>query len=389
MPRFKVLHIITRLDKGGAPKNTLLTVSGSDKEHLEVTLVSGPSYDPEEDLEARTSESGVEFLVFEDLIRPIRPWQDLKATWKLWRFIRERKFHIVHTHTSKAGVVGRLAAILARTPVIIHASHGHIFTGFFNPFYSRILLLVDKLLSLFTDRIVTLTQKGLEEQVELGLAPRKKFVVIPSGVNLHRFMNARVDAAAKRAELGLPPEGPIIGVVAELDPRKGHRYLIEAMPHVIKGHPDARLLIIGQGPLKAELEAQTRGLGLEKAICFTGHREDVPELLNLMDVFVLPSINEGMGRVLVEAMACGRPVVASNLMGIPELVDDERTGCLVRPRHPDDLAAGINRLLDHPDQAREMGRRGREKVYPAYDESVMIQAYNHLYLEVLAEKGLA
>ncbi|MBW2622770.1 MAG: glycosyltransferase [Deltaproteobacteria bacterium] len=383
--KLKVLHVITRLDKGGAPKNTLLTVSGLNKERYEVVLVSGPSYDPEEDLDARTRQAGVKFLVCEHLARPIRPLADLKALWTMYRFMRQNRFDLVHTHTSKAGVIGRAAALLAGVPVIIHASHGHIYTGFYGPLFLRILLLIDRFQSRWTDRIITLTAKGLEEQVRMRIAPRSRFRVIPSGIDLARFMHTTVSVEGKRAELGLPPIGPVLGMVAELDPRKGHAHLIEAMPAVLEAHPDARLLIVGQGPLEHELRAMINALGLRDAIILTGHREDVPEILHLLDVFVLSSVNEGMGRVIVEAMACARPVVASDLMGIPELVEHGLTGYLFRPRDSHDLAGKIIDLLDNPEKAEKMGQRGRDKVYPRYDETVMVRAYEDLYREVLAE----
>jgi glycosyltransferase involved in cell wall biosynthesis len=156
---------------------------------------------------------------------------------------------------------------------------------------------------------------------------------------------------------------------------------------VLKAHPDARLLIVGQGPLEHELKALINQLGLGESIILTGHREDVPEILPLLDVFVLSSINEGMGRVIVEAMACARPVVASDLMGIPELVEDGLTGYLFRPRDAHDLAGKLIDLLDNPEKAEKMGLRGRDKVYPRYDENVMVRAFEDVYQEVLVEKG--
>ena len=388
MKKINVLHVITRLDKGGAPKNTLLTVSGLDKERYRVTLLSGPSRNPEEDLEERTTKAGVECAVLDELVRPIRPWTDLRAVLKLARFMRRHKLHIVHTHTSKAGVVGRLAFLLARSPLLVHASHGHVFTGFYGPVLSTILLWLDRFLSLFTHRIVALTRRGMEEQIHLGVAPRRKFAVVPSGVELERFTEASVDAVAKREQLGLPPVGPLLGVAAELDPRKGHRYLLEAMPLVLRRRPDAVLLVMGHGPLQQDLQARISLMNLEGSVRMLGHREDMPEMLSLLDVLVLPSLNEGMGRVVVEAMACAKPVVASNVMGIPELVEDGVTGLLCRPANPQDLAEKILRLLEDSELARKMGAAGKERVYPRYDASRMVAAYEALYEALLKEKGL-
>ncbi|MEE9516115.1 MAG: glycosyltransferase [Candidatus Adiutricales bacterium] len=386
--KVKILHVITRLDKGGAPKNTLVTVSGLNRQTYELFLVSGPSYDPEEGLGSATQKMGVNFFVCGNLARPIRPLADLKALLDLYRFMRRHGFDLVHTHTSKAGVIGRVAAILAGVPVIIHASHGHIYTGFYGPLFSRILLLLDRFLSRWTERIVTLTARGLDEQVRMSIAPRSRFRVVPSGVDLTRFMDSPVSIEHTRAELGLPLSGPLLGMVAELDHRKGHKYLIEAMPAVFRAHQDARLLIVGQGPLENQLKAQITGLGLQDAIILTGHREDIPEILHLLDIFVLSSINEGMGRVIVEAMACGLPVVASNLMGIPELVEDGVTGFLFRPRDSHGLAEKIIELLDNPEKAEKMGFIGRQKVYPSHDETVMVEAFEDLYREALSAKGI-
>lgn len=386
--RLRVLHVITRLDKGGAPKNTLLTVAGLDKTRYAVTLVSGPSYDPEENLEDMTAGAGVRLIIFPELTREIRPLAELKAVWRLVRHMLKNRYHIVHTHTSKPGVVGRLAAIIALTPILIHASHGHIYTGFYGPFMRAVLLIIDRLLTLGTDVVITLTRRGRDEQHALKIAPWHKFRVVPSGVDLARFKNASVDRQAKAAELGVASGGPLLGMVAELLERKGHTYLVQAMASVAKRFPTARLLLIGQGPLEATLRRQIASLGLEKHIILTGHREDVPEILKMLDVFVLPSINEGMGRVIVEAMAAGLPVAASNLMGIPELVEDGVTGLLTRPAEASDIAEKIIRLLEDPEAARQMGLAGQEKVFPAYDQSVMVQAYNQLYDELARARGL-
>ncbi len=395
--KIKILHIITRLDKGGAPKNTLITVSNTDKKIFSVDLVSGISIDPESDAEEKTTGSGARYFIIPEIVRPIKPFKDIISIIKLYRLIKKEKYDIVHTHTSKPGVTGRIAAILSGTPFLVHTSHGHIFKGFFSSPFSWILLQLDKFLSFFTNKIITLTDCGRREQIELGIAPPEKFEVVPSGIDINRFASppllppnkGRVRGVSKnlikekKLTLGLPLESIIIGHVARLVPLKGHLDLIKATPLILKKFPKVVILLAGEGPLKEDLIKKADSLNISSQVKFLGHREDIEQIYHIMDILVLPSELEGMGRVILEAMAASCPVAAADVMGIPELVMDGKTGCLFPPRQPNKIAQAVCSMLENPQHTQEMVGNAFEMLKGKYDQKSMVKKLEKVYLSTL------
>jgi len=382
----RVLHIITRLIKGGAQENTLLTVINLDKVRYQTVLVSGPSIGSEGEIETKARRLGADLTIIPELVREISPVVDLKALWKLYRFIKKGKYDIVHTHSSKAGVVGRLASRLAGVPVIIHSPHSHIFYGYYGSFMSLVFVWTEKILALFTDRIFTLTSIGKREHTQYGVGPPSKFTVVYSGVPLTPFLNVNLDRNQKRREFGLNEHDMLCIFVARLAPIKGYQYLISAIPQVLKAVPTARFVLVGDGELREALEQQALDLGVTNNIIFTGLRDDVPELLAMSDLFVLSSINEGMGRVLVEAMAVGLPAVATRVGGVPDVVVDGGTGLLIPPRDPDALAEATIALLKDEDMRRRMGEAGRDRVDPDFSLEEMVRKIESVYEELITEK---
>src|SRR2546427_146579 len=388
-----VLHIITRMDRGGSARNTFLTALGHDRKRFRVSLVYGRSVPltAEEaapmkiDLE-RLSQAGVRVSEVPTLVREVRPILDAWATLALWRLLRRERPALVHTHTSKAGVVGRLAAWLARVPVVIHTPHGHIFYGYYGAVASATIRLLERLLATITDRIVTLTDRGAQEHVQYKIAGLEKFVTIHSGIDLVSFRSLQVDPAVKRKELGLPPEGPIVGTAGRLVPIKGQEWLLKAAPQVLAQFPQACFVIIGDGPLLGELRQLTSKLGIGLRVVFFGAREDVPECLAALDLFALPSLNEGMGRGLLEAMAVGCPVVATRVGGIPDSVEDGTTGLLVPPRDERALAEAILTLLRDWSRRAAYGEAARRHVDGRFDVETMVRSVERLYDEVWREK---
>jgi len=320
------------------------------------------------------------------LVREINPVLDAWAIVALWRLLRRVRPEVVHTHTSKAGAVGRLAAWLAGTPVVIHTPHGHIFYGYYGAVASVIIRLLERHLAKITDRIVTLTDRGAQEHVQYKIASPQKFVTIHGGNSLAQFRSLRVNATVKRKELGLPPEGPIIGTVGRLVPIKGHTWLLRAVPQVLAEFPQACVVLIGDGPLLGELKELAADLGISQHVVFLGTRHDIPECLAVLDLFVLPSLNEGMGRALLEAMAVGCPVVATRVGGIPDVVADGTTGLLVPPRDDRALAEAILTLLRDRSRRAAYGEAARRYVDGRFDIETMVHNIERLYDEVWQEK---
>ncbi|TAL12089.1 MAG: glycosyltransferase family 1 protein [Nitrospirae bacterium] len=394
--RRTVIHIITQLDRGGSARNTFFTVLGHDQNRFRVGLVYGRSAARSEaetsllavDLQA-LRRAGVTPFEVSSLTREISALLDVRATLSLWRLLRWARPDIVHTHTSKAGAVGRIAAWLARIPLVIHTPHGHIFYGYYGSFMSWVIRLVERVLAQMTDRIVTLTDRGAREHVQYRIAGPAKFVTIPSGIVLSTIRSVRVDPVVKRKELGLPEKGPVIGTVGRLVPIKGHEWLLRAAPRVLAEFPHATVVLIGDGPLMGALRQLAEELGVGRRVLFLGERQDVPECLAACDLFAFPSLNEGMGRALIEAMAAGLPVVATDVGGIPDIVVDGESGALVPPKDPAALADAILALLRDPERRRACGEAAKRRVDDRFDVTAMVRAIERLYDDVWDAKHAA
>jgi len=390
MSKVKVMHIITRLDKGGSAQNTLLTCRELSRKY-EMVLVHGISLESQMTDQEKESvdrgireavERGVKVIAIPSLLRRISPVQDLNALFSLWRLLIRERPYIVHTHTSKAGILGRFAAKLAGVPVIIHTPHGHVFYGHFGPLVSKFFVFTERLMARITDEIVALTQTEKNDYVALSISSPEKVATIHSGVDVDRYMNIKVNIAEKKRGLGLNSKGLVVGTVGWLLPIKGPMYLLKAMPYVWENHPKTSLIFVGKGDLEIGLKKEARRMGVWDKVTFLGWRDDIPEIMQVLDVFVLPSLNEGMGRVLVEAMAVGKPVVASRVGGILDLVKEGQNGFLAEPGDEKGLAIAIKKLLEDKKIRDEMGKKGREM---AQDFSVekMIEKIDVLYESLL------
>ncbi len=383
--RIRVLHVITRLVVGGAPENTLLTVDRLDRTRYDVALASGLSTGPEGSMEDRIPVD-VAFARIPELVRDPHPVLDALAISRLYALMRRGRYHIVHTHMTKAGLLGRIAARLAKIPVVVHTPHGHPFHDFLSPVWSEVLKWVERWLARWTDRIICLTEVEREDLLRFRIGRQKKFEVIHSGVDIDRFRRAGGTPRTTRRALGLPAEGPLVGCVARLVPVKGVHYLVEALPLVRAAVSQVTAVLVGDGPLRAELARRATELGLGDAVVFLGLRRDVAEILPLFDVVVLPSLNEGMGRAAVEALAAGKPVIGSRIDGLQRVIVDGETGFLVPPADPSALAEAIIHCLTDPALSLAMGARAQQRA-SAYGLEAMTTRIARLYAELLLAAG--
>jgi glycosyltransferase involved in cell wall biosynthesis len=341
-------------------------------------LVSGRTIEPSPGIARFLAERNIQWAVVPALRREIHPLRDLCALRALRRLIREERPDIVHTHTSKAGFLGRLAARLEHVPHIVYTPHGHVFGGYFSPAATRVFIGLERLAARWTDRIVTLTDAEAAQHLALGIGRPGQFITIASGVDL--------DDIASAVPVRLAPHGPVIGTVGRLTSIKGHQHLIDAVPEILRRYPAAHVVLVGDGELRQALTERTRRLGVDGRVIFTGYREDIPALIAGMDVFVLPSLNEGMGRVLVMAMALGKPIVATHVGGVPELLGEGEAGLLVPPSNPRALADAIGMLLADPVRAKALAEAGRLRV-PRYSAQGMVDSLARLYRELMASVG--
>ncbi len=394
MKKTRIIHIITRLDKGGSAENTLLTVSLMDLNKYEIFLIHGLSLESNMSIMEREAVSldmsqiegkGVRLFALPSLVRRLSFTNDLLALISIYRLIRRIKPHIVHTHTSKAGFLGRLAAWLARVPIIIHTPHGHVFHSYYGPVLTKIFVIAEKVLSYTTDIITALTKRERDEHIEEGIASIKKYVIIHSGVPLVWLMNVYIDVEAGKKKLGIPLNSNIIGVVGRLVPIKGHEYLVAAAKEIINEFGNTIFVFVGDGYLESRLKRQAESIGIRDNFIFTGWRSDAVKIIALFDILVVPSLNEGMGKVLIEGMALGKPIVASSVGGITDLVNNGDNGLLVPPRDSDTLGEAVLKLLRDKNLAKELGENGKANVCPEYDLFVMVRQIEDLYESLLSK----
>ncbi|MCP3931070.1 MAG: glycosyltransferase family 4 protein [Bacteroidetes bacterium] len=387
----KIVHIITRLDMGGSAQNTLGTCIGLSERGYQIVLVSGLSIESkmtEREIlavradEERARKSGVKIIKIAPLIRKISPLKDTAALLALLKLIKENRPIIIHTHSSKAGILGRFAAWILRTPITIHTPHGHVFQGHFPPVISKVFLIIERLFDKITDCTVALTRGERDDYLKLSVTTSPKLATIHSGVKIKKFMHPAKDSAVDSKSLGVEPYDRIVGAVGWLLPIKGPDYLIKAMQRVWRKFPDVKLVFVGKGELKEKLMDMANDMGVINRVLFSGWRDDIHNIMPLFEIFVLPSLNEGMGRVIVEAMAAERPVVASNIGGIPDLVIDGETGILVEPCDVIGLADSIESLLENPDRGRLMGQFGRQRS-KLFTEKQMVEQTDQLYQKLI------
>jgi glycosyltransferase involved in cell wall biosynthesis len=385
MPLIKVLHIHTLPIISGSGINTYLSMKGINKATYQVDLACAPGGRLIDLVEAQ----GMKVIPFKNLVQPLHPLKDVLVLIELTLFLKKERYHIVHTHNSKAGFVGRLAATLARVPVIVHTVHGFAFHDR-EPRWRRALFRnAESLASHWCDRMVFISQPLIDWALRERIVDRRKVLKIYSGIELEHFSPATEDEKKRlRKKWGIMGESPVIGIVSKLWDGKGHETLIRAFEELKKEIHDPVLVIVGEGYLHEKLVNLVHGLGLTGSVIFTGFHMDVSEIIATFDVAVLPSLFEGMGRVLLEAMAMEKPVVASRVGGIPDLVHDGVNGILIAPGSVQELRSSLVKILRNPAMAAEMGKQGRKRISEVFSAETMAGSIDRVYQELLRKRGI-
>jgi len=356
--------------------------AGMDTERFKQLIVTGVESPGEASMRADAERRGLHLIVLRELGREVSARDDLVTLFKLYRLFRRWQPDIVETHTAKAGTVGRIAARLAGVPVRVHVFHGHVFHSYFSPAKTRVFLEIERALARISTRIVVLGDEQRREILGYGIGTPEKVVSIPLGFELAPFLEAERWRGALRAELGLPadPEqAPIVGIVGRLFPIKAHEVFLAAATQILAELPNTHFVIVGGGEREAELQSLGSQPPLAGHLHFLGWRTDAPRIYADMDLFALTSHNEGMPVTIIEAMAAARPVVATNVGGVPNLVQDGQTGLLVPPRDPAAVARACVALLNDPVRRRAMGEAGRKAVGSRLDISTLVQTMTRFY----------
>jgi glycosyltransferase involved in cell wall biosynthesis len=394
--RTKVIHIITRVDVGGTSKDILNICHRFDKNWYESILVHGPSQ-----IECH---SAAKIYKIPYMVREISPLKDLISLFKLYAVIKNEKPGIVHTHSSKAGFIGRWAAFFAKhfnqdlkNMKIIHSPHGHVFYGYeFSWIKTRIFLLLERLSAPITDLFIALTEGEKEESIGYGVGKPHQWKIVHSGCELDRTIWKPLDErqkSIKRGEFDIPDNAIVIGTVSRLVPVKGIIYLLKTIPLLMKSLDEDTFnqlvfLVVGDGSERKKLQKYANKFSDRIKILFTGTRSDVCSLMSIMDIYVQPSLNEGMGITLIQAQSVNLPVIASRVQGIPDVVKDRETGILVSPKKPQLIAQAIQRLILNPELKNKMGVAARkwscEEIdgLPVFCPERMIMLLKKIYDEI-------
>ncbi len=388
-PRIKVLRVIARMNVGGPAIHVVNLTAGLDPTRFESRLVTGTENPGEGSLMDLALEHHIQPIVIPEMVGQLslKP-RDLKALIALYRLIRREQPHIVHTHAAKPGVLGRLAARLAGAPIVVHTFHGHILHGYYRPLISRLLRWMERLLARGSDRIIAVSEQVKQDLVRYRVAPAGKISVIPLGFDLEPFLDSAQHRGALFRELGLTNGARLVGIVGRIFPIKNHQLFLEAAARVAAEEPHARFLVVGDGILREAMEACARGLAIADRVTFTGWRRDLPRIYPDLDVLVVSSRNEGTPVSAIEAMAAGCPVVATRVGGLPDLIDDGKTGHLVPSEDAGALAAAILRVLRDREAARTVAQAAREQVSRRFLVRRLTGDMERLYEELLGEKGI-
>ena len=387
-PGVRVLRIFSRLNVGGPSVHVILLTAGLKDRGYETQLVIGQESPREGNLFDLAARKGVACVAMPGLGREVRPWRDLRALLGLYRMMRTFRPHIVHTHTAKAGMLGRLAARVAGVPVVVHTFHGHVLRGYFGPLTTAFYRAMERGLGASSDVLVAVSDAVKRDLVGLGVAPDAKIRVIPLGLDLEPLAGA-LPRGSLRGEAGVPGDAPLIGIVGRLAPIKDLGTFLRAAAAVRAAVPAARFAVVGAGEERGPLEAERARLGLEGCVFFHGWRRDMAAVYGDLDVVVNCSRNEGTPVALIEALAAGRPVVATRVGGTPDLLGDGRRGVLVPPGDAAALAAGIVDALRGSEPLLARVREGQAYVLAQHSARRLIDDVDALYQELLARPAAA
>lgn len=384
--RIRVLRVIARLNVGGPALHVAYLSRGLAERGYDTTLVAGDVARGEESMAFVAESEGVEIVRVAGLSREIAPLRDLVAAARLAREIRRTEPDILHTHTAKAGAVGRLAALLAgraRPRVVIHTYHGHVLRGYFGRLGTWLFRAVERAFARGTDVLVAVSPQVRDDLVEIGIAPGRRFAVVRLGIDLEPRVATTVDRAQARRQLGIAPGRFVVGWFGRMTAVKRTDDLIDALVALRGRGVDACLLLVGDGTDRERLELRAKELGVARDVFFLGYQKDVARWYAVADAVVLTSVSEGTPVTIIEALAAGRPIVSTNVGGVADVVRDGVDGFLVEVGDTAAMAARLAEIAADPALAERLGQAGRERVLKRYAVARLVDDVDRLYRALL------
>ncbi len=374
-----VIHLITRLIVGGAQENTLHTAALLDPVRYEVQVISGAQTGREGSLIAEARQKGIRVTILPELVRQISPLKDVLALIKLYQQLRREPCQVLHTHSSKAGILGRLAGHLARTPVIIHTVHGWSFHDYMSPWLRKTYILLERWMAHYSQALVAVSQKDIDKGLQAGIGRPEQYHLIRSAIPIEQFDASLFDRSKLRQSLGIPEQAVVMGFVGRFSPQKNPLDWVRVAKQVGQNENNVFFLMVGDGPMRDQVEEQIKRAGIRDRTVLTGLRRDIPALLTCMDIFVHTSLWEGLPRAILQALCMGLPVLAYSADGVREIIQNGESGYIFQPGEIGEMAEVCATLMGHPELRKALGQRGCELVIQEFDLKNMIAQISALY----------
>ncbi len=381
MSKIRVLHVHTLPVVSGSGINVLLTMRGLRSKGYDVELACRG----EGELIQEAEKEGFKIRVVPNFAQEINIYKDIMAFFELIYIVKKYHYDIVHTHNSKAGFIGRLAAKIAGVPLVIHTIHGFAFHDFEKPWRRKLFIFLERLAAKWADKLIVISQPLKEWGLSVGIGREEQYTLIYSGIEMDKF-KVNIDVNKKKKEFGIKPTDLVVGMVAKLWKGKGHECVLKAAKKIIKKIPNTKFMFVGEGYLYEKIRDLRDKLGLNSYVIFTGFRKDIPEITSIFDVAVLASYFEGLGRVILEAMILGKPVVATEVGGIVDVVEDGVTGILIPPNNSDALSDALIRLLYDEGLRKRIGENAKKRIDERFSAQTMIDRIHHLYRSLLMKQ---
>jgi glycosyltransferase involved in cell wall biosynthesis len=383
----RIVHIITRMIVGGAQENTRFNCLDLVRDYGDdVTLITGPSLGAEGSLLDKYQDPDLKTILVPELIRSIRPWTDLRAARILQKHLTQLRPDVVHTHSAKAGILGRSVAWKLKIPCVVHTVHG----APFHPYQAwpvrKFYQICERWAARRCHRLISVADAMTDLLVEAKIAERSKFVTIYSGMDIEPFLNADQNRLQLRKDLGIRPEDIVVGKIARLFHLKGHQYLLACAQRVVQADPRIRFLLVGDGILRESLEKEIASMGLKNHFIFTGlvPPHEIPELIGAMDMLMHVSLREGLARALPQALLAGKPVISYDIDGAKEVVIEDQTGILLPPKSIQPLGDAILKLANDADLRTRLGLQGRLLCQERFGHQSMTKQIRRLYQQILS-----
>jgi len=376
--KIKVFHVVTLLELGGAQQNTLFTVSHLNRDKFEVGLICGLGGYLDEEAK-KIPQLKVYFV--NELVRPIHPLNDFIALIKIYKILKKEGPQIVHTHSSKAGIVGRIAAWLLGVPCIIHSIHGFGFNPFQKIWTRKLFIFLEKWIGKFTERLIAVTKENIQEGLSLGIGKAEQYTLIRSGVDIKKIKKEAENSNPEllRKELGISPQSKIILNVAPFKIQKDPVTFIKMAGLVLQNIPQVQFLMVGDGELRTNIEKEIKKQDIEKNIQLLGWRRDIPQILQISDLFVLTSLWEGLPRAAVEALIVGNPVIAFAVDGLKEIIKNNQNGFLIPPSQVNEMAEKIVQILQDQSLLQSLKKNASQTIDDSFDIYNMVIKQEELY----------